>query len=56
MEVKTDQFSRIKDYTNILITDENGAVLFYDTPDLGILKSLGLNPNDLIGRRITSCC
>ncbi|QIB69074.1 AAA domain-containing protein [Aminipila butyrica] len=47
-------YRKIKDHTNVMITDEHGVALFYDTPDLGVLKVLNLNPNEIIGHKITS--
>ncbi|HWQ77455.1 MAG TPA: sigma 54-interacting transcriptional regulator, partial [Anaerovoracaceae bacterium] len=54
MNTNCNQFKSIKESTNIMITDENGVALFYDVADLGILKTLGMKPNELIGRKITS--
>ncbi len=54
MEIKAGQIENIEDYTNILITDDKGVVLFYDSPDLGILKNLGINPSGIIGRKVIS--
>lgn len=48
------ELTRLKDFDNVLIVDENGVVIFYDLADMEILKKLGLRPEEFIGKKITS--
>lgn len=43
----------LKNFKNVLITDENANVTFYDVADLNVLKELRLKPEEIIGKNIT---
>lgn len=47
-------FKKLADYDNILITDEQGKIIFYDLADLNVLKVLGYRPEEFMGKHITS--
>ncbi|WP_051353224.1 sigma-54 interaction domain-containing protein [Thalassobacillus devorans] len=45
---------KLADYENILVVDEKGHTLFYDIPDLNVLRHLGQRPEDFLGRKVTT--
>lgn len=49
-----DKFKKLSDYDNILITDEEGTIIFYDLADLNVLRELGVRPEEFMGKRVTS--
>lgn len=54
MEIRIDEFKKLSDYENVVIVDDKGIIVFYDIADLGILKMLSINPEDLIGQKVNS--
>ena len=50
-------FEHLKDYDNVLITDEKGTIIFYDFADLKVLKEnnlQGSSPHKHCGDDITN--
>ncbi|OIK07985.1 hypothetical protein BIV60_26840 [Bacillus sp. MUM 116] len=52
MNFDLNHFKHLKDYDNILVTDENGTVIFYDMADLKVLNDIGLRPEEFIGTTV----
>lgn len=46
--------NQFADYDNVLITDDNGVIIFYDFADLKVLKEIGLRPEEFMGKHITA--
>ncbi|MBS4172847.1 sigma 54-interacting transcriptional regulator [Bacillus sp. FJAT-49736] len=46
-------FEHLRDYDNVLITDEKGTIIFYDFADLKVLKEIGFRPEEFMGKQIT---
>lgn len=47
-------FKKLADYDNILITDDQGRIIFYDLADLNVLRVLGYRPEEFMGNHITT--
>lgn len=54
MNINLRYYKQLSDFDNILVTDENGIVIFYDLADLNVLKELGQRPEEFLGKHITS--
>ncbi|WP_286232106.1 sigma-54 interaction domain-containing protein [Neobacillus mesonae] len=54
LKINFEDFKHISDYDNILITDENGVILFYDLADLNVLKEMAVRPEEFMGKHVTS--
>ncbi|MFK2826989.1 sigma 54-interacting transcriptional regulator [Bacillus sp. B190/17] len=53
MDIELKSFKNLSDFDNILVTDANGKVIFYDLADLQVLKELDQRPEDFIGQHVT---
>lgn len=49
-----ERFKTLGDYDNIVIVDKQGIVIFYDIADLNQIKLLSINPEEMVGSKITS--
>ena len=48
------QFAQaLKEFDNVLITDEKGCAIFYDLADLNILLEIGLTPDEFFQKTVT---
>lgn len=54
MSLNVPNFNHLKEYDNVLITDNQGIILFYDLADLNVLKEIGVRPEEFMGKHITS--
>lgn len=54
MNNKLWRLKQLNGFDNIVITDEKGTYIFYDCADLSVLKMLELDPDKLIGQKVTS--
>ncbi|MGG1397140.1 sigma 54-interacting transcriptional regulator [Bacillus salipaludis] len=54
MKIDVNNFKHLKDYDNILVTDENGTIIFYDMADLKVLNEMGVRPEEFMGKHILS--
>lgn len=54
LNIDVDSFKNLSDYDNILVTDENGMIIFYDLADLSVLKVLGFRPEEFMGKHVTT--
>lgn len=42
--------NRLADYDNVLVTDEQGNIVFYDLADMNVLQQMGVTPDDFFHR------
>ncbi len=54
MDVNTNDFRKLSDFEDILIVDEKGDILYFDFPDLSVLKTLRMKPDEMLGKKVTS--
>ncbi|WP_227935180.1 sigma-54 interaction domain-containing protein [Alkalihalobacillus deserti] len=52
--IDLENFENLSNFDNILVTDENGTIIFYDLADLNVLKELDVRPENFLGRKITT--
>jgi len=48
------RFKTLGDYDNIVIVDQDGIIVFYDFADLNQTKLLSIDPEKMVGNKITS--
>jgi arginine utilization regulatory protein len=54
VKIKFDEIKKLFDYDNLVVVDDKGNIIFFDFADLGVLKAMSMDPDRLIGQKITS--
>ncbi|MFC0558386.1 sigma-54 interaction domain-containing protein [Halalkalibacter alkalisediminis] len=49
-----DKLEGLSNFDNILVTDANGIIIFYDLADLNVLRELDSRPEEFLGKKITT--
>ncbi|MEA4847642.1 MAG: sigma 54-interacting transcriptional regulator [Clostridiaceae bacterium] len=54
MKINYDEIKRLFDYENLVVVDDKGVIIFFDFADLGVLKAMSMDPDNIIGKKITA--